>query len=411
MTLFRALKHRNFTLLLSGQALSRLGDFVFNIALAWWVLQKTGSAIAMSGVMIFGAAPMLILLLAGGLVVDRVNRAWLLFLSDLGRGVIMLLATWLVSMDRLEIWMVYAGAVCFSLADAFFMPAYTALVPQLAPQEDWPSANSLTSLSAQLGRVAGPAIGGLLVSLGGTALAFGINTASFFLSAALLVPVLLSPEANRHLDTPSEPSDSSRAAMLGSLREGWLIVLGKPILWATISMAAFGNIFLAGPFSVGFPFLVKDFMGGDEKTFGLVLAIFPIGYILAGLVFGNFKRLRHRGAVMFLCEILAGLGLAAFGLHLPFWVLVVAAILNGAALQTFDLNWVNLLQELVPNDKLGRVSSIDMLGSFVLLPVGFALTGLLVERIGPAATFILGGTLTALLGGFALLFPQIRQAD
>ena len=144
MTLFRALKHRNFTLLLSGQALSRLGDFVFNIALAWWVLQKTGSAIAMSGVMIFGAAPMLILLLAGGLVVDRVNRAWLLFLSDLGRGVIMLLATWLVSMDRLEIWMVYAGAVCFSLADAFFMPAYTALVPQLAPQEDWPSANSLT---------------------------------------------------------------------------------------------------------------------------------------------------------------------------------------------------------------------------------------------------------------------------
>ena len=409
--MLRALKHRSFALLFTGQALSRLGDFIFNIALAWWVLQKTGSALAMSGVMIFGAVPMLIFLLAGGLIVDRVNRAWLLFLSDLGRGVIMILATWLVGINRLEIWMVYGGAVFFSIADAFFMPAYTALVPQLAPKEDWPSANSLTSLSSQLSRVLGPAIGGLLISLGGTALAFGLNAASYFISAALLVPVLLSPEASTHLETPSEQPAAPRGSWLSPLREGWQIVLDQPILWVTISVAAFGNILLAGPFSVGMPFLVKDFMGGDEKTLGLVLAIFPIGYILASLLLGNFKRLHHRGLLMFAAEILAGIGLAAFGFHLPFWVLALAAILNGAALQTFDLAWTNLLQELVPNEKLGRVSSIDMLGSFVLLPLGFGLTGLLVEGIGPAWTFVLGGSLIALIGALVLLLPQIRRVD
>lgn len=407
MSLFRALQHRNFALLFSGQTLSRLGDFVFNIALAWWVLEKTGSALAMGAVMVFGAVPMLIFLLIGGVAVDRVNRAWLLFLSDLGRGLIMVIATWLVASNRLEIWMVYAGSLAFSFADAFFMPAYTALVPQLTPQEDWPSANSLSSLSSQLSRVVGPALGGLLVSLGGTATAFGINAASFFVSGLLLLPVLLSTPT----PAPAGTDSPQPASVIADIREGWKIIFAQPILWITILMAAFTNIFLAGPFSVGMPFLVKDFMGGDEKTLGLVLGIFPIGYIAASLILGNFKRFRRRGPILFITTILAGLGLGVFGLRVPFWVLIPAAILNGAALETFGLVWTNLLQELVPIEKLGRVSSIDMLGSFVLLPIGFALTGLSVELIGPASTFVLAGLLTVCSAILPLLRPQIRNFD
>jgi MFS family permease len=176
-------------------------------------------------------------------------------------------------------------------------------------------------------------------------------------------------------------------------------------------MAAFTNIFLAGPFSVGMPFLVKDFMGGDEKTLGLILAIFPIGYIAASLVLGNFKRLRRRGPLLFITTLLAGLGLGVFGLRLPFWALALAAILNGAALETFGLIWTNLLQEIIPLEKLGRVASIDMLGSFVLLPIGFALTGWSVEALGPSPTFLLGGLLTAFCGLLPLLHPQIRATD
>jgi MFS family permease len=407
MSLFRALKHRSFALLFSGQTFSRLGDFIFNIALAWWVLEKTGSALAMGAVMVFGAVPMLIFLLVGGVAVDRVNRAWLLFLSDLGRSLIMVIATWLVASDRLEIWMVYAGSLVFSFADAFFMPAYTALVPQITPQEDWPSANSLSSLSIQLSRVVGPAIGGLLVSLGGTAMAFGINAASFFLSGLLLIPVLSSTLAPE----PAGTDSPQPVSVIADIREGWKIIFARPILWITILMAAFTNIFLSGPFSVGMPFLVKDFLGGNEKTLGLILGIFPIGYIAASLILGNFKRFRRRGPILFVTTILAGLGLGLFGLRVPFWVLALAAIINGAALETFGLIWTNLLQELVPIEKLGRVSSIDMLGSFVLMPVGFALTGLCIEWIGPAPTFLLGGLLTVVSGTLPLLLPQIRQTD
>jgi MFS family permease len=407
MSLLRALKHRNFALLFSGQTMSRLGDFIFNIALAWWVLQKTGSALAMGAVMMFGAIPVLIFLLVGGAAGDRVNRVWLLFLSDLGRGIIMALAAWLVGINRLEIWMVYVGSLVFSFAEAFFMPAYTALIPALTPQDDWPSANSLSSLGIQLSRVVGPAVGGLLVSLGGTGLAFGINATSFFLSALLLLPLLLTNAGAR----PVEPRAAPPESIINSIREGWKIVFEKPILWVTILMAAFANIFLFGPFSVGMPFLVKNFMGGDEKTLGLILAIFPIGYIVTSLILGNFKRLHHRGPLMFIAIILSGLGLGVFGLHVPFWILIVAAILNGAALETFGLAWTNLMQEIVPNDKLGRVASIDMLGSYVLLPIGFALTGICVQQIGPAWTFVLGGSLTMVCGALPLFMPQIQQVD
>jgi len=407
MTLLRALHHRNFSLLFWGQTLSRLGDFVFNLALAWWVLEKTGSALAMGAVMVFSALPMLFFLLIGGVVVDRINRAWLLFLSDIGRGILLLAGTWLVGNNRLEIWMVYAGSLIFSFADAFFMPAYTALVPALTPQEDWPSANSLSSLSMQLSRVIGPALGGLLVGLGGTTLAFGINAGSFFISALLLLPLLSAKATPDEGESEPQPANS----ILADIRIGWRIVFAQPILWITILTYGVTNILLAGPFSVGLPFLVKDFMGGDEKLLGLLLAIFPVGYILSSLTLGNLKRLRWRGPIIYLGGSLAGLGPAIFGLRVPFWILIVAALINGAALEAVGLAWTNLLQELVPLDKLGRVSSIDMLGSFVLLPIGFALTGWAVEAIGPALTFVIGGGLGALICALPLLLPSIRQTD
>jgi hypothetical protein len=92
-------------------------------------------------------------------------------------------------------------------------------------------------------------------------------------------------------------------------------------------------------------------------------------------------------------------------------VVVVAAILNGIGLQSFSLAWTNLLQEVVPNEKLGRVSSIDMLGSYVLLPIGFGLTAICIQQIGPAPTFMLGGFLTAVCGALPLFLRQVRQVD
>src|SRR5688572_29374139 len=163
MSLFRSLKHRSFTLLWIGQTLSRVGDFVYQIALAWWVLEKTGSAETMGLVLVFSIMPSLVFLLIGGVAVDRFPRVMLMLLSDAGRGVVALIVAALAFSGQLQVWHVYIANLFFGFVLAFFQPAYSAIVPQIVPQNDLPSANALTSISANLGRVAGPALGAVIV--------------------------------------------------------------------------------------------------------------------------------------------------------------------------------------------------------------------------------------------------------
>ncbi len=403
---FRALKHRKFALLLFGQTLSRVGDFLFQIAMAWWVLEKTGSATTMGTVLFFTMLPTVIFSLIGGVAVDRMPRGILLFSSDAARFLIMVIGAWLAFTDQLQLWEIYVMAICFGFADAFFLPAYNAIIQQIIPEEDLPSANSINSLSMQFGRVAGPAIGGLAAGLGGTGVAFGLNAVSFFIGALTVIPLLTLPLPARQQETGLTLNH-----FFADLREGFQTIFASPILWITILVFSFTNITLSGPYNVAMPFLVKEQFGGDEKMLGLIYSIFPIGYAIASLVMGSFPKLRRRGIVFYIASIIAGIGLGMFGLKVPFAVLVVAALLNGAALEIVGLIWMNLLQEIVPQEKMGRVTSVDMLGSFVLLPLGFAFTGWLVDGIGVTIVFVAAGVVTAVLCALPLLHPAIRNLD
>jgi DHA3 family tetracycline resistance protein-like MFS transporter len=103
--------------------------------------------------------------------------------------------------------------------------------------------------------------------------------------------------------------------------------------------------------------------------------------------------------------------LVLFGLSPALPGVVIAALIFGVGISLGGIVWTNTVQEMVPQEKLGRVTSIDALGSFVFLPVGFALAGLLVERIGPASVFVLGGSLVIALSLAILLVPSIRNLD
>lgn len=406
MVLFRSLRNRSFALLWGGQTASRIGDFLYQVALAWWVLEKTGSATQMGLVQILAFLPMVIFLLLGGVAVDRLPRIPLMLASDIVRGLLVTAIALLALREALAIWHVYLASLLFGFVDAFFQPAYTALVPEVVAADDLPSANSITSMGIQLGRVAGPAIGALLIKAGGTPLAFGINALSFFISAALLLPLLRLP-----LASAVRSAVATQSNIVADVREGLATVLASPVLWISILLFALTNITLAGPYTISMPFLVKDYLQADAGTLGLLYAIFPIGYILGGIWLGRQARIRHRGLLAYGGGVVAGLCLVTFGLPVPLVVLGIAALLNGAALEIGAQIWANLLQELVPNEKLGRVASIDLLGSSVLLPAGFALTGWATEAIGPAPVFVIGGGLSALFALMTLAHPAIRRLD
>ena len=404
MTLFRALRLRPFALLWTGQSLSRLGDFVYEIALAWWVLQKTGSAQTMSLVLIFAITPSILFSLVGGVAVDRVSRLGLMLASDITRGIAALAVAALAFAGRLEVWHVFVASLVFGFVDAFFQPAYAALVPQIVPATDLPSANSLTSMSMNLGRVGGPAVGAALVAVIGPAAAFAVNAGSFVLSALLLAPLLNSA-------VPRPVGATGPMQPWRDLRQGFVTVLASPWLWMSMLVFSITNITLAGPYSVAMPFLVKDSMKAGVGTLGLLYSVFPLGYLIGGVWLGRYARLRRRGLLMYGSTALAALMLGSFGLLPPVWLLLAAALINGAALEAAHLIWTNSLQSMVPNEQLGRVVSIDALGSFGLLPIGLALAGWATERLGPPAVFILGGLFTAVVALAALSIPAIRGLD
>lgn len=401
--LLKSLSHRSFALLWSGQAISRLGDSLYRVALAWWVLEQTGSATAMGTVLIFSFTPMLLFLLVGGVAVDRFPRVRVMLASDLLRGVVVGLVALLAANDQLEIRHVYVASIVFGFVDAFFQPAYTAAVPELTPSEFLPSANSLTSLSGQVAGVAGPALGASIVSLNGTAAAFALDGLSFFISAAclLLIPSL----------SAGRPAERAASSMLRDVREGIGTVLGTPWLWITIAIAALANITRAGPISVALPFLVKAALHAEVGALALVYSMLSLGAVVAAVCLGRATAIRRRGPLAYGAWFLSGLATLAIGLPIGLVGVAAMALIGGAVATMFDLIWMNTLQERVPRELLGRVASIDFLGSLVLLPVGFGVVGWATDQIGAPLVFVIGGALTAALAALGLAHPAIRHLD
>jgi MFS family permease len=167
----------------------------------------------------------------------------------------------------------------------------------------------------------------------------------------------------------------------------------------------------AGPRNVSMPFLIHDSLGLEVGALGAVTSSIAVGSVVAAVFLGRYHRLHRRGLLLYSCEIMMGVMLIVFGRAPWLWLLMAAAFVYGVGISTGSLVWTNTLQEMVPPERLGRVSSIDALGSFVFLPLGFAFAGLLTERIGPADVFVVGGTLVVLLAVGMLLVPSIRRLD
>lgn len=404
MHLFRALTYRPFALLWTGQTISRLGDSLYRIALAWWVLEKTGSATAMGTVLIFSSVPMLLFLLVGGVVVDRLPRSQVMLVSDVMQGLIVAAVALLAFENLLQVWHIYVASILFGLAEAFFRPAYSAIVPDVTPREALTSANSLTSLSTEIAGIGGPALGAAIIAAGGTSIAFALDALSFLVSAVCLLAIVSLPQINAKATISS--SDA-----LGDLRQGFGAVLASPWLWITISMAAFANVTLGGPFSVTTPFLIKDHLHADVGALGLVYSIFSIGSVLGAIWLGSRARLQRRGLFTYSVWLVSALMLAGMGILPSLTGVAAAAFICGVGLSMGNLLWINLLQELVPSDLLGRVSSIDHLGSSVFTPIGYGIAGWATDLLGPANVFVLGGLITCLFVVLGMLHPAIRKLD
>jgi MFS family permease len=423
----RALRSRPFTLLWTGQTISVLGDAVFTIAITWEVLLLTGSATAMGLLLIAQWTPRVLFLVFGGVVADRVSRRLLMLWADAGRGLIVIIVSWLSWVHLLQFWHLMVLAPLFGIVSSFFDPAYQAIMPQLVEEEALSSVNSLNTLSRNIGFLLGPMLGAGCITLFGTASAFAFDGFTFFLSALYLLALRL-PSSSAALPSQSitpansaevdvTPEDTSRGISSGvrDAREGLRYVLGSTWLWVSVLASSLASVGFAGAMWVSLPRLVRDVYGAGVWLIGAMAAADAVGSIIAALAIGNTRKLRRRGRVAYAAIIIGGCALGACALPLPRpvepVVAIVASALVGTGVATFMMIWGTLQQEKVPNDILGRVSSITQLGIASTLPGGLVLAGILADHIGPAQVFAIGGILAIAPAAIALCIRDIRQLE
>jgi Arabinose efflux permease len=357
-------------------------------------------------VLAVGTLPTIILLLVGGIVVDRFSRLQLMLYADAVRILIVGLMALLATTQRLELWHVWIINALCGTVDAFFYPAAYAAIPDIVAPSDLASANSLRSLGARGAAIIGPGLVGLLIAQGGTALAFTIDAGSFLISALCLLAIPYKQRLAR-------PVDAEQSA-LHDLREGMQTVFQSPWLWVTITIAGLSNLTLSGPFEAVLPLLVKQHFGTSGSTaslYGLLMSIAAGGSIIAALWIGQKKRRHRRGYLAYGAWLIAGGMLIVMGLPLPVFAMGIAIFILDGGINILNLTWAQTLQELVPTERLGRVASIDALGSYALIPVGYALAGIAADHLSASLVFILGGIISCVIIGAGLLHPKVRSID
>lgn len=393
------LGHRDFRLLWTGQTVSRLGNFIYLVALPFQILALGGSPLQLGLSAAISTGTMLVFLLAGGAIVDRLPRRVVILASDFASGVVVSAIAVLGLAGALQVEHLYVASAFFGMTSAFFMPAMTAILPELVPVEVLQSGNALNGLSRQAARVGGPVVGGLIVAAAGPPVAFAIDAVTFFVSFVAL-----------WLARPPRREPPAPAPFLKQVREGISFTFSLPWLWITIAIFAIVNLTFSGPLTVALPLLVRDVLHGDAGLFGAIGTAVGVGEICGTFLSGQFP-VRRTGVVMYAWAILSGVALAAIGLVPTLPDIYVFAFAQGLSLVGFQVLWDTSLQRHVPRDILGRVSSVDAFGSILLLPVGPLIFAALVERFGPAPTFVFGGVASAALCLAALGIRPIRDLE
>lgn len=385
----RPLRHRDYRLLWIGLAVALIGSGLWLVALAWQVIELGGGPVQLSVVTTAYSVGLVTCVLFGGIAADRLSQRTVIVAADTVRGVVLVALAALAFMDVLAVWHLAVGAVIIGAGEAFLIPAYTALVPRLLPEDELLAANGLEGTLRPLAQQAtGPALGGIAVATLSPGVAILVAGLTYFFSAACVLAMQVRPAATA---APADDQKTGIAALAADFREGWSYVRKTRWLLASLLFGTAFVLFILGPMEVLLPFAIRDQTGGGAGAYGFVLAAFGIGGAIGALAISSRRLPRRYMTVMMLVW---GFGSAPFvllGIAGEVWQMAIGAAIVGATMSVGMVIWGTLLQRRVPDHLRGRVSSLDFFVSLLLMPVSMALAGPAGSLFGVTAVFIAAG--------------------
>ena len=392
------LGQREFRLLWLGRTTSFVGSAFANVALAFAVLDLTGSKADLGFVLAARAVPQVIFLLVGGIWADRLPRHLVMVTSNVISGTSQGLIALLLLLGHAQIWQLMALAAVNGMSSAFFFPASSGIIPQTVPRPMLQSANAILRLGQNSSWIVGAALGGLVVAATSPGIGIAVDAGTFFLGAFFTARIRLPSELR--METSN---------FFAELADGWREFSSRTWLWVIVLQFGFVNAIEQGTEGVLGPAISKDHFGG-AAGWGFILTAQSLGLFAGGLILLRLRprRLLLTATLGFLLTIPFLLALAG---PLPLPAVIALAAVAGLGVETFGIMWDTTMQQEIPQEKLSRVYSYDALGSFVLIPLGLAVAGPVSEAFGTRPT-ILGASaisLTATL--LVLLVREVRTIE
>jgi MFS family permease len=402
---------RNFRLLWIGEGISLLGDQFYLIALPWLVLLLTGNPLAVGTVLAIAGIPRAIFMLLGGAMTDRFTPRKLMVNSNLVRMVLTGLLAALVFTGLIQTWMLFAFALVFGLADAFFYPAQTSIVPQLVSKDQLQAGNAMIQGTATLSIFIGPILAGAMISrldggsvhsMNGIALAFALDALSFLASIAMLSLMKIEPGLSA-LEKAAE-------GVLESIKVGLLYVWRDATLKIVFGLVAGINILVVGPVFVGIPVIAKMRFVEGAAAYGLIMSAFGGGSLLGIALAGLLPKPSPKKLSTVLLSVISlmGISLIVIGITPSTLVAAVASAVMGAANGYNNIILITWLQKRIAPNLTGRIMSLVMFASLGLNPISTALAGALIG-INATALLVCAGGLMTIFTLSAAFSPAVRN--
>lgn len=373
------LRSRDFRLLWLSQSVSVIGDALIVVAIGLYVTRLTHSPSDVGLVLASYAVSMLAFLLVGGVVADRLPRQALMVTSDLVRMVLHGTLAVLILTGAVRVWHMVVIGLLFGTAAAFFRPAYTGLIPQTVAEQDIQEAQALGGLSREFATFASPALATVLVLSVGGAAAFGLDAATFAVSAAML---------SRVRGRSRGPAGDS-GSVLVELRDGYRAVRERSWVWATLIVFSVALLTAFAPFFV-LGAAVAHSVYGSDAVFGWTNAAWGVGTVAGALVATRYKPRRPILAGALIAVPWPG-AVAVYAAGAPLAVVYPVMAVAGLGLGLFDIWWETALAQRIPPHLLSRVSAWDWMGALALVPLGYVLAGPAGDAFGNVRVLVAGG--------------------
>jgi len=396
------LRSSSYRFLLGSSLASALGSAISAVSVNWLVYHYTGSTLDVAYVGLAGIVPGIALGLFAGVLADRYDRRRLMVASDLVRLTVMAFLAAALYLTGFSLFLILAVMVVVYSFTALFTPASQAILPRIVSPEQLEDGNGVLSALVQTGYTVGAGVGGLAIVFFGAVAGLGINAATYAISALLLFQIAAT--AGR-IQGRSAPSERSFRKDLG---EGLQYMRAhRPILEVTLGFLP-GN-FLITMVASFFVVYAATLYSGNTAAFGFIVAGSAGGAAVGALLVGRLRARRFAGVLMGASVVMQGgaIALLVVGRTLP--VSLSGAILLGLTIGLINTVYYSTMQAIVPNEVLARVLSIDSVGSFVAIPAGLIVGGVLAATHGILFTYSIAAVGVFVNGLVLLALPGVRS--